>query len=342
MVSRRVTQADVAARAGVSVGVVSRALSGRGDVSGETRAHVMRVARELGYERGAEPRGRPASAPRNVVELALGGFDDGWGLEVVAGASRAATERGLDLVLVAEREEPGDDWVERVIGRRSLGVVAGILTPTRRQLELLRDAAIPLVVLDPRTDPRLEVPAVAAANRDGGAMAARHLLELGHRDLLVVTGAPAYRFGRARARGFVEEVESVAGCRVDSVAVGWSAAEARDALLPVLRARAGSVRPLGVFCTSDLFAVGLIRAASAVGLSVPQDVSVVGFDDMPAVRRLSPALTTVRQPIREMAAAAVELLAEMIESRSLTGPGREIATELIVRRSTAPPSRRVL
>lgn len=341
MVHDRVTQTDIAARAGVSVGVVSRVLSGRGDVSQQTRARVMRIARELGYVRGAEPRGRPASSPGNVVELALDGFDGSWGLEVVAGASRAAAKRGLDLVLVAERDEPGDDWAERVRDRRSLGVVTGIMTPTRQQLEMLRDTAIPLVVLDPRTDPPLSVPTVAAANREGGAEAARHLLELGHRDLLVVTGAPAYRFGRERARGFIAEIERTDGCLVDSLAVGWSAAEARDGVLPAMRERAASGRPLGVFCTSDLFAAGVMRAAGAAGLSIPRDVSVVGFDDMPAFRRLSPALTTVRQPIREMAGAAVELLAEMIDARTLDLPGREIATELLVRRSTAAPGRDV-
>lgn len=331
----RIRQADIAQRAGVSIPVVSRALSGRGEVAEETRALVHRIAEELGYDRRAEPRGRPASFQSNVIELALGSFDDPWASEVVAGARAAAERLGHDLVLVAERDDPADDWVERARHRRSLGVVAGLLIPTRAQLGMLSDAMIPLVMLDPRADPPPSVPAVTADDYGGGAQAARHLLDLGHREFLVITGAPAYRFGRARARGFTDTVAAVPGTAVETLSVDWNARGAHVGALAALERMAAN-RPSAAFCVADVIAVGVVRAAHDAGLRVPQELNVVGFDDLPVVRRLDPPLTTVNQPIREMAGAAVRLLGELIDRRTLTAPGHEVATTLIARGSTSP------
>lgn len=336
MSAPRVRQADIAERAGVSIPVVSRALSGRGEVAEETRALVHRIAEELGYDRRAESRGRPASFQSNVIELALGSFDDPWASEVVAGARSAAERLGHDLVLVAERDDPADDWVERARHRRSLGVVAGLLIPTRTQLGMLRDAMIPLVMLDPRTDPPPSVPAVTADDYGGGAQAARHLLGLGHREFLVITGTPAYRFGRARARGFTDTVAAVPGTSVETLSVAWNARGSHATALAALERMAGAERPSAAFCVADVIAVGLVRAARDAGLRVPQDLNVVGFDDLPVVRRLDPPLTTVNQPIREMAGAAVRLLGELIDRRTLSAPGHEVSTTLVARGSTSP------
>lgn len=332
----RVRQADIAARAGVSVPVVSRALSGHADVSARTRAHVLRIAQELGYVRAAQPRGRPASFRSTLIELAMGGFDDPWSTEVAGAIRRAADERGWDLVLVAEREAPADDWTERVRQRRSLGVIAAVVAPTRVQSSALRAAGIPLVLLDPRADPAPEATFVSADNHAGGAQAAAHLLALGHRDFLIVTGAPPFRYGRARERGFRKTVDAVPGTRTRSVGVAWNARDAHQAIMPVLTDPARTVT--AVFCVADSLAAGVLRATASVGVRVPEELSVVGFDDVPASRRLAPPLTTVRQPIREMAVAAASLLADMIVTGTLTAPARQMPTELIVRRSTAVPS----
>lgn len=333
------TLADVAAASGSSASVVSRVLSGRGEVSAATRERIGAAARELGYRRTGEARGRPRSRSGNMLELALGHFDDPWADEVTAGALAAAAARGYDLVLTPERDEPADDWPARVSARPSRGVVVGLIRPSTTQLRVLADAGVPVVLMDPRGEPPPGVPSVSSTNVEGGFAAGAHLAGLGHRSFVALMAEPLYRFGRARLEGFRAGVEATApGAVVDVVRAEWSAASARRAIAPWLDAG----RPLAVFAESDGLAFGVYQAAAAAGLRVPKDVSVVGFDDLAEARFAVPALTSIRQPIRAMAGASVALLVDVIEGRVPLDPARveptvELPTRLIVRGSTAGP-----
>lgn len=325
------TLAAIAAACGVSASTVSRALRGAGDLAPATRARIAAEARRIGYDRGATARGRPRRHADDLIDLVLSHFGGPWADEVIAGARAAASDRGYDLVLTGERDAAGDDWPERLRARRPAGAVLDLLLPTDAQLRVLSDTGLPLVLLDPRSDPRHPLPSVRSTDRAGVRDAARLLRSRGVSSVVVVEGAPTYRFGRDRVAGFLAGLgEEVPHERVHA---SWGAEEARAAARPALRraqARGGTV---GVFACSDEMAVGVYRAAGDLGLAVGREVLVIGFDDIPAAAWLAPPLTTVRQPIRDMAAAAVSAVADIVAGRPADAGPQEFPTRLVVRAS---------
>lgn len=326
------SMASVAAAAGVSISTVSRALSGRGDLPAATRARIQSVATELGYRRSAAGRGRPSTTDPRLVELVLADFDDPWTDEVASGARSAAARLGYDLVLTMERDDPADDWPVRVSTRRSGGVILGLIRPTQRQLAQLRGLNIPVVLLDPRSDPHGELESIGTTDHAGGVTAGEHLAGLGLRRFIVVVGHPAFRFGRARADGFTQAIqERLPGSEVTTIRGAWTDADLTPVLRPVLE---GDEGPVGVFACNDAMAAGVYRAAETLGLRIPHDLSVVGFDDTPLAATLSPTLTTIRQPIRAMAARAVDLIHELRDGTAQPGHRVELPTSLIIRQST--------
>lgn len=329
----RVTLASVAAEAGVSVSTASRALSGRGDLSASTRRRVLAAARRLGYRRDASEGGRPAASAR-LFDLVLSGFHNPYSDEVTAGARSAAAAAGYDLVLTEERDSPDDDWPMRIRRRGSAGVVLGLVSPTSSQLAALTDAEIPVILLDPRAGSPHGLASVRTTDHEGGRSAATHLVSRGATRFAVVLGTPAYRFGRARHEGFRAGLHTVSpDAEATVLSADWGAASAREAVLPLLRTLPAGER-LGVFACTDEMAAGVYGAAAAVGLGIPEDVLVVGFDDLRGARWLTPPLTTVRQPIREMAAAAVDALAEAAGGGTLPAAPIIRPTRLIARGSS--------
>lgn len=331
---QRVTLADIAAEAGVSVATVSRALRGRGDLAPQTRARVLAIARRRGHSRSGERRGRPRSGTSLLFDLVLGHFHDPYSDEVTAGARTAASQLSFDLVLTAERDSPDDDWPMRIRSRGSAGVVLGLIRPTAAQLAVLREADIPIVLMDPRTDPSPGLPSVRTTDRAGGVAAGAHLVERGARRFIVIGGAPSYRYGRARIDGFETVVRaSLPDAPLRRIQADWTAANARYACASALAALDGE-GPIGLFACTDEMAAGAYRAIADAGLSIPRDVLVVGFDDVRGARWLRPSLTTVRQPIREMAAAAIHALAAASAGADLADEVIELPTTLIARGST--------
>ena len=325
---------EIAEAAGVSVATVSRALAGRGDLKRETRERVQAIAHELAYERPTSRRGRPATLDARLIELVLGTFDDAWTNEVASGARRRAFQRGYDLVLTLERDDPADDWPARVATRRPSGVILGLIRPTTRQLDELRGLRIPLVLFDPRSDPHGELASVGTTDWQGGYDAGAHLAASGLRRFIVITGIPRYRFGKAREEGFRAAVAELAdGAPVTRLDAAWTDA---DVTAPLRRFFAEDRTPTGVFASNDEMALAVYRAAERLGLKIPEDVSVIGFNDEPRAAAVEPPLTSVRQPVGEMAARAVDLVRELRE-RDLDHFERvELPTRLIVRASTLP------
>lgn len=335
MTSARVTLAAVAARAGVSISTASRALRGRGELDAGTRARVLASAADLGYSSGGQPRGRPRQGTSRMIDLVLGHFHDPYTDEVTAGARTAASRLGYDLVLTDQRNDPQDDWPQRIRSRGSAGVVIGMILPTAAQWEALSSANIPVVLLEPPSEAPLPVASVRTTDWAGGAAAAEHLAERGAQRFLVIGGAPSYRYGRARVDGFraaLARVAPTAPCVLTSA--GWGAWEARKACAAALP-RLGGTGPIGLFACSDEMAAGAYRAIADAGLNVPRDVLVVGFDDVRGARWLHPSLTTIRQPIREMAATAVHLLGQAFAGAPAEASRVELPTQLVPRGSTA-------
>ncbi len=333
---RRITLARVAEEAGVSVSTASRALRGRGDLSADVRTRVLHAAAALGYTSAGESRGRPRDPTAGVIDLVFGNFHDPYTDEVVAGARTTAAALRYDLVLTTDRPDAEDDWPHRIRTRGTAGVIVGLVMPTAAQVALMREAGIPLVLLDPPSEAPAALTSIRTTDRAGGVSAAEHLLARGAERFIVIGGTPSYRFGRARVDGFISAVRTdLPEAQVVRVDADWSAIGAAAACARALRELNGA-GPIGLFACNDEMAAGAYRAIADAGLAVPREVLVVGFDDVRGARWLHPPLTTIRQPIREMGAAAVRTLVRAIEGADIAGEAIELPTALVVRGSTAP------
>jgi LacI family transcriptional regulator len=202
------------------------------------------------------------------------------------------------------------------------------------ELHQLRAESIPLVVVDPANMPDPDVPSVGATNWAGGLAATDHLIGLGHRRIGAIAGPPDYLCSRARIDGYRSALER-AGARFDEALVRHGDFQHESGfvyggeLLDLARP------PTAIFAGSDQQALGVYEAARQRGLRIPQDLSVAGFDDLPAARWVSPPLTTVRQPLADMGRVAADMLGRLIEGEQLLSQRIELSTELIVRESTA-------
>lgn len=327
--SKPVTISYIAATAGVSIPTVSKVINGRSGVSPGTRARIEALIDEYGYRRANRS---------NVMELVFDELEDMWGMEIIRGVERVAREHRVGVVLTEfgpERDQtayPNDD----TLTRRPACVVT-VAQLSEEQREQLSARGIPFVVFDPTTELPDDVPFVGATNWSGGRSATRHLIELGHRRLAMIAGSDRILCCRARLDGYRSAMED-AGVPVDAglvVRAGLTVEEGRSAALGLLNR---PEPPTAIFACNDLQAVGVYHAARALGLRIPADLSVVGFDDLPIAALIDPPLTTVHQPLSEMAAAATELALALGRGEKSPQVGIELATTLTVRKSTAPPT----
>nr|BFF19265.1 hypothetical protein GCM10025730_27860 [Promicromonospora thailandica] len=205
------------------------------------------------------------------------------------------------------------------------------------QHQQLDRRGIPYVVIDTDGEPPADVASVGSDNWNGGLAATRHLLALGHRRIAMITGPWDMLCSRARVDGFRSAHEE-AGAAVDPTLVRSGNFYVEAGFQHGLELLSLPDRPTAVFAGSDMQALGLLRAAHQLGLRVPEDLSVVGYDDLPLASWVGPPLTTVRQPLREMGAAATEILLDMARGRSPKVRRLNLSTELVVRESTAAPA----
>ncbi|MER7571444.1 LacI family DNA-binding transcriptional regulator [Streptomyces sp. NPDC126514] len=333
----RPTLAQIAETAGVSVSTVSKVLNDRTDVSPDTRAKVDSALREHRYVR----RGVPAAGPTvRTVDLVMSGLDGSWPASVASGMEAAAYEAGVHVAISVARtspplgRQPGRDWVDRILERGTVGVVLGLIEPTADQLARLRKAQVPCVVIDPLSDPSPDVMSVGTTNWAGAYEATAHLLERGHRRIGLVTGPPDHLYARARTAGY-RSAMAAADIEVPPELLRHGTYERASGAEQVRALIALPEPPTALFICSDHMAIGGYEALAKAGLRVPDDVSVIGFDDLPEARWVSPALTTVRQPLKEMGGSALRTLLRLINGEELESRRVELATTLVVRDSTA-------
>jgi DNA-binding LacI/PurR family transcriptional regulator len=297
-----------------------------------TRRRVEALLREHGYRR---PDG---AGPVALLELVFHALDSLWALEIIQGVEQVAREQELAVVLteMQGRLTPGKGWTEQVLSRRPTGVISVLSDLTAQQQSQLATRSIPLVVLYPTGEPLHGTPSVGAANYTGSIMATRHLLDLGHRRIAMLAGNTAWPFCRARLDGYRAAMDA-AGVPVepDLVRVGPLYVEGG------LRDAAALLRlpdpPTAIVTTNDLQAHGVYEAARQAGVRVPDELSVVGFDDLPFTRWAGPPMTTVRQPLTLMGATAARMVVALANGERLEQHRAELSTELVVRQSTAPP-----
>ena len=328
------TLQQVAQRAGVSTPTISKVLNGRPDVAPATRERVLRVLREEQYL----PRGASALPLANKhIELVFDALRNPNNLEIMSGIIEAADEQsGHVAVSILPPNVNTRHWIHELERFGRAGVIMVTSRLSAEQQSSLAEAAIPLVLIDPLNPVDEPVASVGASNWQGGVTAVQHLLELGHRRIAMLRGYECL-VDDARYHGYSAALTE-AGIDVDPDLVDradFRVAPAVAAAEKILRRRD---RPTAVFAANDHEAVGVIEAARRLGLSVPGDLSVVGFDDNVLAAASSPPLTSVRQPFAQMGAVAYRILTDQMEGREPNSIRVELATTLIHRESTAPPA----
>lgn len=329
------TTAEIAAHAGVSVATVSKVINGRPDVAPGTRAQIEEIIRSHGHRRR-----KRAARPAAMLELVFRQIRDSYHIEIIKGVQQVAREHRLAVVLseLQGRLTPGRGWVEDVLFRRPAGIIEVYSVLTDSQSGQLRSRGIPFVLVDPNGEPAHASPSVGATNWNGGLSAARHLLGLGHRRIAVITGPENALASRARVDGYRTAMET-AGVPVDPAFVRLGDYRAEDGLRHARELLRLPAPPTAIFTCNDALALGVYQAAAEAGLRIPEDLSVVGFDDLRPAQWTVPPLTTVHQPLTEMAVTAAAMAVKLAQGQPLAQTRVELPTELVVRGSTMPPRR---
>ncbi|MFE1949714.1 LacI family DNA-binding transcriptional regulator [Streptomyces sp. NPDC059524] len=330
--NRRITLAEVAEKAGVSLSTVSKVLNGRQDVSPRTRSKVESLLEAHSYRRTTRAAGE---AP--LIELVFHELDSVWSMELIRGVENVAKAHQASVVLTESgtRHAPSADWIEGVLQRRPIGVVLVFSSLPDEVKQQLGARSIPFVIVDPAGDPEPDVPSVGSANWSGGVAATRHLADLGHRRIGIITGPEDVLCSLARLDGYRSTL-GMAGIPVDPALIRFGDFHVEGGYARALELLCLPDRPTAIFAGSDLQALGVLEAARVCGLRVPEDLSVVGYDDVMIARWSSPALTTVHQPLRQMGEEAAQMLLRLRAGEPAV-TRLELATSLVVRNSTAPP-----
>jgi LacI family transcriptional regulator len=329
-----ITIADVAARANVSKTTVSRVLNGKGELDQATAARVRRVIEELGYVPSARAVGLARGRTR-VVGMLVPSLTWPWIGEVLQGAVDVLeTERYGLLLFTCNR---GDESMRQFAAQVSAKSFDGLLViepeGTFDYIRTLNARGFPVVLIDDRVLESGQIPSVATTNFDGAASAARHLLSLGRKSPLVITGPERFGCVRQRLAGFLEAYQQ-AGVPIatERVVIGdFTVGCGRE---EVRRAIAAGIDFDSVFAHNDLSAIGAMQAVQDSGRRVPQDVAMVGFDDIPLAAHTQPPLTTVHQPLREMGEAAARALLAHLEGTPLPNRPTVIPATFTARGST--------
>ncbi|GAA1303918.1 LacI family DNA-binding transcriptional regulator [Saccharothrix xinjiangensis] len=328
---RRARVRDIAAETGVSIATVSRVLNDHVNVSPRTRELVLRAVERRRAEDGG---------PRTVHVRCPYVLTDYFGL-IVSSIAEALRLHGARVVLDAGESSQHADTLAGLPDEPGVAGAVLVLPPEDGdRLVALARRGFPFVVVDPRTPPPPDVAAVSAAHFSGARALTAHLVELGHRDIGVIAGPEEWLAGDARTAG-----HHAALARVGVLPAADRVHHVEPTAAEGLRA-AGELldlpdRPTAIACFNDKLAVGALHAAFDRGLRVPEDLSVAGFDDIDLSRATRPALTTVRQPLREMGRLAVTQLMRVLDGHRPEALHLELSTTLVVRGSTGPaPARR--
>jgi DNA-binding LacI/PurR family transcriptional regulator len=325
--------AEVAQKVGVSEATVSRVLNGKAGVSDSTREAVLTALDVLGYERPTQLRGDRA----RLIGLVLPELQNPIFPALAEVIGGALAQRGFTPVLCT-RTAGGlseADYVDMLLDQHASGVVfagghfAEIAAP-HDHYRLLHSRGIPVVLINAAID-NLDFPGVSTDDVIAADQSFRHLASLGHQRIGLVLGPEDHMPSRRKLAAFLDHVQRA----------GLAVAPVEHALFSLEGGQAATTRMLrqgvtGVICASDVLALGAIRAVRRAGLSVPGDVSVVGFDDSGWLNCTDPPLTTVRQPIESMGKAAVALLVNQMESVAMHHEELLFEPELVVRGSTGP------
>ncbi|NJP44390.1 LacI family DNA-binding transcriptional regulator [Actinacidiphila epipremni] len=330
---------DVAREAGVSVGTVSNVINRPDLVSEATRVRVQSVISRLGYVRSESARQLRAGASRIVALLVLD-MGNPFFVDVASGAERAARQAGLRVMVCNSAQDAGEeaDYVALFTELRVRGVLVTPADPAGRSLAALRRQNIPYVLVD-RVAADADACSVSVDDVTGGRLAAQHLIDAGHRSFVYVGGqaaVPQVRDRRAGALAALAGAGLPAGALIDVTTNRLDVAAGRDAGARLLGL---APRPTAVFCANDLLTLGVLQSLFDAGVKVPDQVAIVGYDDIEFAAAAAVPLTSVRQPAAEMGRIAMELLAAETSAAAEGGGPHEhrqivLQPELVVRSSS--------
>ncbi len=318
---KSITIQDVAKAAGVSVSTVSRVLNDKDDVAFETFENVRRVIDELGYASSLAARGM-RSHRTNLIGVILPDVSVPYSLEILRGVNRAIKQSDYELIIYTNGRSMNYYTTDeaRYVLLLNGSIVDGVIVVTPFSLNLSTHA--PLVVIDPNHE-NPNLPAIFATNREGALLVMHYLIGLGHRRIGFITGRPDLVSSSQRLQGYKEGLAE-AGIPFDDllVSIGDFSTEMAQRCARSLLARPD--RPSAIFASNDMSAIGVYLAAEEAGLCIPQDLSVVGFDNIQESSYLKPALTTVDQCIQDMGFMAIEMVIELIHGEMLDSHQRTL------------------
>jgi len=331
------TVSDVARRAGVSTMTVSRVINESGAVSPDTRARVNGAILELGYMPNVLAR-QLRSMRTRMIALVVTDIRNPFFTTIASGVEDTARARGYAVMFCSTYDSEVDEseYVRVLIQRRVDGVLLVPACGGGSSVQLLQKHGLPTVVLD-RHLVDASVDEVRADSKGGAYEGVRHLVELGHRQIAILSGPQGVSTSTDRVAGYLEALmeASIAGDRGQILFGEFTEASGYSMARQVIEAKP---RPTAIFAANNFIAFGAMRAIREAGLRVPDDISLVAFDDLPPEWVFDPMLTVVTQPAYEIGTKAAELLLERLGGDAPDCPrGIVLPSCLVIRRSTAPP-----
>ena len=318
---------------------VSRALNNRPGVSDKTKEKVQTAARELGYIANVQARGLAGGQTR-VIGMLVPDVGTEYVGEIVRGVGDALERSNYDLLLYTTQRDLERER-KRLFGVAG-GMADGLLTVLPKTIEshlaILEQLKLPVVIVDHR-GANTKLPTVETNNVTGARQAVQHLVELGHRRIGFITGDLATLAATERLEGYREGLQ-LAGLPFDQTLVREGNFYQPRSFQVAAELLGVPDPPTALFASNDVSAFGAVAAVHERRLRVPEDVSVIGFDDIPSAQQVHPRLTTIRQPLYEMGAAAAKLLLSLLLGGEAAVPRITLPTTLIARQSTAPPPSR--
>jgi LacI family transcriptional regulator len=326
---RRVTIGDVASQAGVSVATVSKVINGRWGVAEQTEARVQAVIQQLGFQSSLVAQSL-RSRRTNVIGVLVVDIEP-FSAELLKGVARAIHGSGYELVVFSGCGRAADQvgWERRYLSRVSGTLCDGALLVTPSSIDVTFGA--PVVAVDHNAGSS-SLPSVDSDNFSGAVAATEHLLALGHRRIGFLAGRPDLESAHLRERGYRDALER-AGLLCDPTLIrvgGYQPDSADDAARQLLEL---NEPPTAIFAANDVSALATISVARLLGLRVPDDLSVIGFDNVPESALSEPPLTTIEQPIQQMGFEAAKLLIQLIENKTVAATHTMLPTRLVVRGS---------
>lgn len=325
--------ADVAHAAGVSVATVSKVVNNKDGISEARTAHVKKVIAEMGYEASLGAQSL-RSRSTGVIGILVAEFEP-FSAELLKGASTAIKKSEYELLAYSGKSgssnEPG--WERRHLSRLSGTLIDGavIVTPSGTETVF----PIPVVAIDPHLDTDA-LPTVRCNSYDGAFRAVDYLIGMGHTKIGFIAGREDLQSSRERELGYRDALLN-AGIEVKEHYIGKGDYLAEFSQAPAREMLEATDRPTAIFAANDLSAIGVIEAAEDLGLSVPKDLSVIGFDNVPDAALFRIPLTTMAQPLAEMGGIALRMLEQLIAGNEVTTPVI-MPVELVERESCAPPA----